>query len=148
MIRITEKLSSPFGRSVRGDGLDIKILFCEGNSLVFPINRRGRGKDEVLDSMGFTRFQKDDGSSNVHILVKEGIRDGRSHPSPGRQVNNEINLSFLKNLFDVIRVSDIPCDELKKLRELLFHSLHILDFYVGIIKAVKVVEADHFDSIA
>ena len=39
MIRIAEKLPGPFGCSVRGDGLDIKILFREGNSLIFPIDR-------------------------------------------------------------------------------------------------------------
>jgi len=147
MIRIAEKLSGPFGRSVRGDGLDIKILFREGNPLIFSIDR-GRGrKDEVFDSMGFAGFQKDDGSTNVHILVKKGIGDGRPHPSPGSQVDNEINPMFSERLLKMLRVSNIPCDEFKQFWELLFHSLHISDLYIGIIKAVKVVEANHLDSL-
>jgi hypothetical protein len=148
MIRIAEKLSGPFGRSIRGDGLDIKILFREGNSLIFSINRGGRGKDEVLDSIRFAGFQKDDGSANVHILVKERIGDGRPHPSPGSQVDDEINLVFLKNPLQMLRISNIPCDEVKQLRELLLHTLHIFDLYVGIIKAVKVVETNHFAPVA
>jgi hypothetical protein len=148
MIRIAEKLSGPFGRSVRGDGLDIKVFFRERNSLIFSVHR-GRGrKDEVFDSMGFAGFQKDDGSTNVHILVKKGIGDGRPHPSPGSQVNNEVNLVFLKDSLQMLRVSNIPCDEFKQLRELLLHSVDILNLYVGIIKAVKVVEANHFDPVA
>jgi hypothetical protein len=55
---------------------------------------------------------------------------------------------FSERLVEMLGVSNIPCDELKQLWELLFHSLHIFDLYVGIIKAVKIVEANHFDSVA
>jgi hypothetical protein len=139
MIRIAKKLSSPFGRSIRGDGLDIQVLFRKGNSLVLSINRGGGSKDEVFDSMGFTGFQKNDRPADIYILVKEGIRDGRPHPSPGSQVNNGVNLVFLKNPLEVIRVSNISCDQLKQLWKLLLHALHVFDLYIGIIKAVKVV---------
>src|SRR3972149_2471852 len=107
MIRITEKFSSPFCGSIRGDGLDIKILFRKGNSQVFSINRGGRGKNEVFDSRCPTGFQKDDRSANVHILVKKRIRDGRPHPGSGSQVDDEINTMFSERLLKMIRVSNI-----------------------------------------
>ncbi len=49
MIRIAEKLSGPLGRSVRGDGLDIEILFRGGNSLIFSINCGG-SRNKVIYS--------------------------------------------------------------------------------------------------
>ena len=43
---------------------------------------------------------------------------------------------------------NIPCDKLKQVCEFFLHPLRIFDFDMGIIKAVKVVETNHFAPIA
>jgi hypothetical protein len=148
MIRITEEFTGPFSGSVRGDGLDIEVLFLERDPLVFSINRGGGGKNEVFDSVGFAGFQEDDRSTDVHILIEKGLDNGRSHPGPGRQVDDEINPVFLEDPFNMIGVSNISCNEFKEIREFLSHPFCILNFYIGIIEAVKVVEANDRDPIA
>jgi hypothetical protein len=147
MIRIAEEFTRPFGGSVRGDGLDIEVLFRERDPLVFSINRGGGSKNEVFDFIRFTSFQKDNRSTDVYILVEEGICNRGPYPSPGSQVDDEINSVFLEDPFKVIRLSDIPCDELKQVLKFLYHPFRIFDFYIGIIKAVKVIKTNHFDPI-
>ena len=56
MIGIAEEFASPFGGSIGRDGLNIEVLFCKWNPLVFSIDRGGGGKNEVFDSIRFTGF--------------------------------------------------------------------------------------------
>jgi hypothetical protein len=148
VIRIAEELAGPFGGSVRRDGLDIEVLFLERNPLVFSVNRRGRGKNEVVDSIGLASFQKDDRSADIHILIEERVGNGGSHPCPGRQMDNKFDLVFLEDPFQMIGISNIPCDELKEVRKFLCHRLHVLDFYVGIIKAIKIIDANDMGPVS
>src|SRR5512139_2152877 len=89
MIGITEKFSGPFGGSIRGYRLDIEVLFRKGDPLVFPIDRRGGGKNEVFDPMLFTSFQKNIRSADIHILIEERIGDRGSYSGPGSQVDDK-----------------------------------------------------------
>jgi hypothetical protein len=54
MIGIAEEFPCPFGDSIRGDGLDMKIVFGEGDSLVLSIDGRGGGEDKLFDPKFFT----------------------------------------------------------------------------------------------
>jgi len=148
MIGIAEEFTGPFGRPVRRDGLNVEVLFGERDSLIFSIDRGGGGKDEILNSVFSTGFQKNNRPANVYILVKKRIGNRGSHPSPGSEVNNEVNLVLLEDPIKVLGISNISSDQFEQLWKFLGRLLHIPNFYLGIVKAVEVVEANDTHPIA
>jgi hypothetical protein len=117
MIGVTEEFPGPLGGSIRGDGLDIEVLLGEWGFPGFPINRRRGGEDEVFHSKLFAAFQEHNRPSNIDILVKQGICNGRPHPCPGCQMDDQVNLRFLEGLVELLATSNIAGDQFKLARE-------------------------------
>jgi hypothetical protein len=143
MIRIAEEFSGALCGPVGGYGLDIEVFLRERNPLVFSVNRRGRSENKVSYSILFADLQQDDRPPQVDILIEKGLFNRGPDPCPGSQVDDEVDPIFLEDPEEMVVVSNISREELELVGEVSSDSLHILDFYIGIIKAVEVVEADH-----
>jgi len=128
VIGIAEELACPFGGSVGGDGLKIEIGFRKRNSLIFPVNGRGGGKDEMVDLKFFADFEQHHCSTYIHILIKEGMFNGGSYPGSCGKVEDRIDPILFEEVFEMVTIPYIARDHREGARIVVADLLDVFDF--------------------
>ena len=60
-------------------------------------------------------------------------------------MDDEVNSGFLEGLLEMFAISNIASDKFKLAREFSYQPPYVLDFDIGIVEGVEVVEANHMD---
>jgi hypothetical protein len=141
MVGMAQEFSRFFGRGVRGDGVVHRIVLGKRNLRAVPVNRGGGGKEKTPDPVFPAGLQQADRSPDIHVGIESRILDGRADSGAGRQVSNPIDLRVCENIFQRPFVAQISLRQFEG--GVLERSSQIPTFQGGIIKIVKIVQADN-----
>ena len=89
-IDVTQEFTTHFSAGIRADGKEHGVRFAPRSLWIDTINAARRRKNEKRNAALSSQFEHVLSSGYVDLLTSDRIRNGRTHPSLGRKVNDAV----------------------------------------------------------
>ena len=131
-----------FGGGIGGDGVVDNHVFSKRDFFAVAIDGGRGGEGEVFDVVGLGFLEKILGAEAVHFLVKEGIFNRGADAGHGGKVDDDVDVVFVKNLFQGGAVANVGFVKLKI--RVFKQRFDIFAFQGGVVKVTEIINHDDF----
>ncbi len=143
-VGVTQQLARRFGRRVRRDRLEDRIVLGERRLLVLAVDGRGRAEDELPHAARAREFEQVDRAVDVGLGVERRLRERGPDARARRQMHDHVNRLFAERACERRAVADVRLDESERCAPHVRLDVRALDG--RIVEVVEVVHDRHAPS--
>src|SRR6266705_909316 len=137
-VSMTKQLSRRFRRGIRGNRIEDRIVFAEGNLWVNSVNGRRRTENELLDTVRARKFQQIQGAVDVCLDIQPRLPQRRPHARAPTQMCDAIVVGICKRTLQGGAVAKVGFDNFEIGIGQVRTDIRALDRWI--VKVVEVID--------